>query len=359
MRMKSQSDSVPVVDLRAKASSRSSVKLHLSNIPTTMSEEDITHFLSSYCLIEKVSLIVNKRTKHCNHSAFVYVPSQQDAERLIHGLNGCFTFLNMRNPVQVSIANKKKYKRLNTGAAECINEEHDISDLESSSAGLPGACRPNLEKDEKQSIQKETSCSKNSQKCELSLSKPKEMNSEGSHTSSLSVSAQQSTTVPSQSSFFSSLSCPYPISIPQEQLANTQIVSSSYSLSTSPYCTFLSYPSPVFSYPVQSSYPVFQGSSDCHFVSDVYGCHVEGPTGANLFVYHLPISMTEEDLFTLFCKYGMVLSTKVYRDRLTNQSRGFGFVSYATIEASELAITYLNGFHINGKILKVQKKREK
>ena len=59
--------------------------------------------------------------------------------------------------------------------------------------------------DEKQSIQKETSCSKNSQKCELSLSKPKEMNSEGSQTSSLSVSAQQSTTVPSQSSFFSSL----------------------------------------------------------------------------------------------------------------------------------------------------------
>ena len=51
----------------------------------------------------------------------------------------------MRNPVQVSIANKKKYKRLNKGAAECINEEHDISDLESSSAGLPGACRPNLE----------------------------------------------------------------------------------------------------------------------------------------------------------------------------------------------------------------------
>lgn len=37
-----------------------------------------------------------------------------------------------------------------------------------------------------------------------------------------------------------------------------------------------------------------------------------GPTGANLFVYHLPISMTEEDLFTLFCKYGLVLSTKVW-----------------------------------------------
>ena len=70
MRMKSQSDSVPVVDLRAKASSRSSVKLHLSNIPTTMSEEDITHFLSYYCLIEKVSLIVNKRTKHCNRIFF-------------------------------------------------------------------------------------------------------------------------------------------------------------------------------------------------------------------------------------------------------------------------------------------------
>ena len=50
----------------------------------------------------------------------------------------------MRNPVQVSIANKKKYKQLIADVAECINEEHDISDMESSSAGLPTTCRPGL-----------------------------------------------------------------------------------------------------------------------------------------------------------------------------------------------------------------------
>ena len=38
---------------------------------------------------------------------------------------------------------------------------------------------------------------------------------------------------------------------------------------------------------------------------------IVGPSGANLFVYHLPMSMTEEGLYALFCKYGVVLSTKV------------------------------------------------
>ena len=34
-------------------------------------------------------------------------------------------------------------------------------------------------------------------------------------------------------------------------------------------------------------------------------------------------------------------------------------MSFATVEASELAISCLNGFHIDGKMLKVQKKKEK
>ena len=49
-----------------------------------------------------------------------------------------------------------------------------------------------------------------------------------------------------------------------------------------------------------------------------------GPDGANLFIYHLPQNYTESHLEELFRPYGTILSTHVYRDRNTNQSRGFG-----------------------------------
>lgn len=49
-----------------------------------------------------------------------------------------------------------------------------------------------------------------------------------------------------------------------------------------------------------------------------------GPMGANLFVYYLPGSLTDEDLATAFAPFGEVLSAKVYYDRDTGESKGFG-----------------------------------
>lgn len=49
-----------------------------------------------------------------------------------------------------------------------------------------------------------------------------------------------------------------------------------------------------------------------------------GPTGANLFVYYLPGSLTDADLATAFAPFGEVLSAKVYYDRDTGESKGFG-----------------------------------
>ena len=49
-----------------------------------------------------------------------------------------------------------------------------------------------------------------------------------------------------------------------------------------------------------------------------------GPTGANLFVYYLPGSVTDADLATAFAPFGEVLSAKVYYDRDTGESKGFG-----------------------------------
>lgn len=50
---------------------------------------------------------------------------------------------------------------------------------------------------------------------------------------------------------------------------------------------------------------------------------------------------------------------EIYRDRVSNISKGFGFVSMSSVLEANRAIKYLNGYHIHGKILKVERKKEK
>jgi RNA recognition motif-containing protein len=83
----------------------------------------------------------------------------------------------------------------------------------------------------------------------------------------------------------------------------------------------------------------------------------EGPAGANLFIYHLPHDLTDADLATAFNPFGNVISAKVFVDRFSGESKGFGFVSYDSVISAELAIEQMNGFQIGSKRLKVQHKR--
>jgi CUG-BP- and ETR3-like factor len=84
---------------------------------------------------------------------------------------------------------------------------------------------------------------------------------------------------------------------------------------------------------------------------------LEGPAGANLFIYHLPHDLTDADLATAFAPFGSVISAKVYMDKITGESKGFGFVSYDSADAADAAIASMNGFQIGSKRLKVQHKR--
>jgi len=83
----------------------------------------------------------------------------------------------------------------------------------------------------------------------------------------------------------------------------------------------------------------------------------EGPPGANLFIYHLPHDLTDADLATAFSPFGNVISAKVYVDKNTGESKGFGFVSYDSPTSAESAIQGMNGWQIGSKRLKVQHKR--
>ena len=81
--------------------------------------------------------------------------------------------------------------------------------------------------------------------------------------------------------------------------------------------------------------------------------HKEGPTGANLFIYHLPVNVSDADLISLFNPFGEIISAKVFIDKKTGKSKGFGFVSYTDVESAQRAINRMNGFRIEYKTLKV------
>ena len=75
----------------------------------------------------------------------------------------------------------------------------------------------------------------------------------------------------------------------------------------------------------------------------------------NIYVGNLSWGMNDQDLENLFAEHGSVTSAKIITDRMTNRSRGFGFVEMS--DGGEAAIEALNETEVDGRSLVVNESR--
>ena len=70
-----------------------------------------------------------------------------------------------------------------------------------------------------------------------------------------------------------------------------------------------------------------------------------------LYVGGLPYSTSQDELRDAFAKAGSVVSTSIIMDKMTNRSRGFGFVEMGSDEEAQKAIEMWNGQDFDGRKL--------
>ncbi len=78
-----------------------------------------------------------------------------------------------------------------------------------------------------------------------------------------------------------------------------------------------------------------------------------------LFVKNIEGTVNEVLLESIFSQYGVVKETKIVYDKITWESRGFGFVEFEKAEDGVKAMEALNGKELIGKHLSVEEAVEK
>jgi RNA recognition motif-containing protein len=81
--------------------------------------------------------------------------------------------------------------------------------------------------------------------------------------------------------------------------------------------------------------------------------------GNRLFVGNLGFDTTDETLRQAFAELGEVTECKVIVDRDSGRSRGFGFVTMATDEQAQQAISQMDGRMLDGRQVRVNEAVER
>ena len=78
-----------------------------------------------------------------------------------------------------------------------------------------------------------------------------------------------------------------------------------------------------------------------------------------IYVGNLSYSTTEETLRNQFSQFGEVETVTIIMDKITNRSKGFGFVEMTDDEAARDAISTLNQNDIDGRKVRVNEAEER
>ena len=73
----------------------------------------------------------------------------------------------------------------------------------------------------------------------------------------------------------------------------------------------------------------------------------------NIYVSNLSFNVQDDDLRGFFEEYGEVTSARVVMDKMTQRSRGFGFVEMSDDTAAQKAIGELDGASVEGRNIRV------
>jgi len=73
----------------------------------------------------------------------------------------------------------------------------------------------------------------------------------------------------------------------------------------------------------------------------------------NIFVGNLSRQTSESDLRAAFEAHGQVSTAKIITDKMSGESKGFGFVEMNQLSEAEAAIAILNGKELQGRTLTV------
>jgi RNA recognition motif-containing protein len=79
----------------------------------------------------------------------------------------------------------------------------------------------------------------------------------------------------------------------------------------------------------------------------------------NIYVGNLSYKVEERELQEVFEEYGAVTSAKIIFDRMTNRSKGFGFVEMDNDDEARQAIEALNGTTYKNRQMVVNQARPK
>ena len=78
-----------------------------------------------------------------------------------------------------------------------------------------------------------------------------------------------------------------------------------------------------------------------------------------IYVGNMSYSTTEDQLREAFAEYGEVVSVNIVMDRMTNRSKGFGFIEMEDADNAKDAISSLNNTELNGREIKVNEAKDR